>query len=54
LLLVEQNVDRALEIADHAYVLANGAIVMAGPAAELKRSAGLAQAYLGLEPGSAA
>jgi len=54
LLLVEQNVDRALDIADHAYVLANGAIVMSGPAAELRRSAGLAQAYLGLERESAA
>ena len=34
-LLVEQNVRVALEIADHAYVLENGQIVYSGPAAEL-------------------
>ncbi|HWA80565.1 MAG TPA: ABC transporter ATP-binding protein [Acetobacteraceae bacterium] len=34
-LLVEQNVRMSLEIADYAYVLDDGAIVHAGPAAEL-------------------
>jgi branched-chain amino acid transport system ATP-binding protein len=34
-LLVEQNVRMSLEIADHAYVLDNGAIVFSGPAKEL-------------------
>jgi branched-chain amino acid transport system ATP-binding protein len=34
-LLVEQNVRMSLEIADHAYVLDNGAIVYSGPAKEL-------------------
>ncbi len=36
-LLVEQNVRMSLEIADYAYVLDDGAIVHAGPAAELAR-----------------
>jgi branched-chain amino acid transport system ATP-binding protein len=34
-LLVEQNVRMSLEVADHAYVLDDGAIVYDGPAAEL-------------------
>ncbi len=34
-LLVEQNVRMSLEVADHAYVLDDGAIVYSGPAAEL-------------------
>jgi branched-chain amino acid transport system ATP-binding protein len=34
-LLVEQNVRMSLDIADHAYVLDNGAIVYSGPAREL-------------------
>jgi branched-chain amino acid transport system ATP-binding protein len=34
-LLVEQNARMSLEIADHAYVLDNGAIVYSGPAREL-------------------
>ena len=34
-LLVEQNVRMSLEIADHAYVLDNGAIVYSGPAKDL-------------------
>jgi branched-chain amino acid transport system ATP-binding protein len=34
-LLVEQNVRMSLDIADHAYVLDDGAIVYSGPAKEL-------------------
>ena len=34
-LLVEQNARMSLEIADHAYVLDDGAIVHSGPAREL-------------------
>jgi branched-chain amino acid transport system ATP-binding protein len=48
ILLVEQNVDRALEIADRAYVFANGHVALAGPSADLLRSDGVARAYLGL------
>jgi branched-chain amino acid transport system ATP-binding protein len=47
-LLVEQNVHRALELADRAYVLANGIVEREGPAAELRASAEIERAYLGI------
>lgn len=47
-LLVEQNVHRALETADRAYVLANGTIETEGPAAEMRASAEIEAAYLGI------
>ena len=46
-LLVEQNVRMSLEIADFAYVLDDGAIVHAGPAAELARDEERIQALAG-------
>jgi branched-chain amino acid transport system ATP-binding protein len=49
ILLVEQNVRRSLEIADRAYVLANGAIRTHGDSAELLRGADVEGAFLGLE-----
>jgi branched-chain amino acid transport system ATP-binding protein len=48
LLLVEQDVLVALDVADRAYVLENGRIVMSGKAAELKDDPGIRKAYLGL------
>jgi branched-chain amino acid transport system ATP-binding protein len=48
LLLVEQNVDRALRIADRAYVLKSGVVEAEGPADELRRSADIERAYLGI------
>lgn len=48
-LLVEQNARAALEIADTAYVLERGAIVMAGPAKELASNPNLIDTYLGLQ-----
>jgi branched-chain amino acid transport system ATP-binding protein len=48
LLLVEQNVDRALRIADRAYVLKSGEVEAQGPADELRRSADIERAYLGI------
>jgi branched-chain amino acid transport system ATP-binding protein len=48
ILLVEQNVHRALELADRAYVLVNGQIERQGNAAELKASAEIERAYLGI------
>jgi branched-chain amino acid transport system ATP-binding protein len=48
ILLVEQNVHRALEISDRAYVLANGEVEREGPAAELRASAEIERAYLGI------
>ncbi len=48
ILLVEQNVNIALELADRAYVLRTGEIVLEGSASELRRdSERVAQAYLG-------
>jgi branched-chain amino acid transport system ATP-binding protein len=48
ILLVEQNVHRALEISDRAYVLANGAVEREGPAAVLRSDAEIERAYLGI------
>jgi branched-chain amino acid transport system ATP-binding protein len=48
LMLVEQDVLVALDVADRAYVLENGRIAMSGPAAELKDDPGIRKAYLGL------
>ncbi|MBM3517096.1 MAG: ABC transporter ATP-binding protein [Alphaproteobacteria bacterium] len=48
ILLVEQSVDRALEIADRGYVLRNGQLAMAGRAGELRASTGVERAYMGL------
>ena len=47
-LLVEQDVVLALEIADRGYVLENGRIAMGGPAAELRRDPAVRKAYLGV------
>jgi branched-chain amino acid transport system ATP-binding protein len=49
ILLVEQNVHRALEVADHAAVLAVGQVVLSGTAEELRATeARLERAYLGI------
>ena len=50
ILLVEQDAVAALDIADRAYVMANGRIVMSGSAAELRASEQVAHAYLGAAP----
>ena len=47
-LLVEQNAALALAIADHGYVMENGAIVMDGPASELSENADIKEFYLGI------
>ena len=47
-LLVEQNVVRALDIADRAYVLEEGRIVAEGRPDVLRREARIQEAYLGL------
>ena len=46
-LLVEQNAEMALEIADRAYVLESGAIKLSGTGAELAASEEIKKAYLG-------
>ena len=47
ILLVEQNASIALSIADRAYVLENGSIVMSGSGKELAKSSEIQKAYLG-------
>jgi branched-chain amino acid transport system ATP-binding protein len=47
-MLVEQNVVQSLELAHRAYVLENGAVVMSGPAADLKHNPQLMKTYLGI------
>lgn len=48
LLLVEQNVKIALSIAQHAYIMENGRIVLDGTAAELLQNEDIKEFYLGL------
>lgn len=48
ILLVEQNTQRALEIADRAYVLENGRITLQGKSEELLQNNHVKVAYLGL------
>jgi branched-chain amino acid transport system ATP-binding protein len=48
LLLVEQNVQQTLEIADRAYVLENGRIVTEGQSRDLLKSDYVRKSYLGL------
>jgi len=48
ILLVEQNVVRALEIADHAYVLEQGRVVAEGSPSVLRQESRIQEAYLGL------
>lgn len=48
LLLVEQNVKIALSIAQHAYIMENGRIVLDGTAADLLQNEDIKEFYLGL------
>jgi len=48
ILLVEQNVQQTLEIADRAYVLENGQIVLEGKSREILQNDYIKKAYLGL------
>ncbi len=47
ILLVEQNASLALEIAQQAYLLETGRIVVSGPAAEIRRDDSIRRSYLG-------
>lgn len=49
MLLVEQNANEALDLADSAYVIASGSLVFGGKAADLKASGEVMEMYLGLE-----
>jgi branched-chain amino acid transport system ATP-binding protein len=48
ILLVEQNVQQSLAIADFGYVLENGRVVMSGPSKDLLANENLKKAYLGM------
>ncbi len=48
ILLVEQNAEQALAVADRGYVLETGRIVLDGPAGELGRSDHVRRAFLGV------
>ncbi|MGC3953444.1 MAG: ABC transporter ATP-binding protein [Propionicimonas sp.] len=47
ILLVEQNANMALQVADRAYVMETGVIVTSGPADELSQTEDIKRAYLG-------
>ena len=47
ILLVEQNASIALELAEHAYVLETGRIVMSGSSKEISQDEGIRRSYLG-------
>lgn len=51
ILLVEQNANKALEIADYAYVLETGRLVLEGPGKELLNDVRVQEAYLGESKG---
>ena len=48
ILLVEQSVVRALEIAEHAYVLEEGRVVAEGPPAAIRQEPRIQEVYIGL------
>ncbi|HEX5779685.1 MAG TPA: ABC transporter ATP-binding protein [Xanthobacteraceae bacterium] len=45
--LVEQNASLALDLADHAYLLETGRVVMSGPAKDIREDEGIRRSYLG-------
>ena len=47
MLLVEQNAAMALDLADHAYLIETGRVVLGGQAAELKSNDSVRKSYLG-------
>jgi len=48
ILLAEQNARKALEIADHGYIIENGKIVLEGPAEKLREDKDVKEFYLGM------
>jgi branched-chain amino acid transport system ATP-binding protein len=53
ILLVEQDVELALEICNRGYVLDTGRVMSQGPAEELLQRADIREAYMGIAPGGA-
>lgn len=52
-LIVEQNAAVALEVADHAYVMETGRIMLQGPAEQVRTDPAVQEFYLGLNEGGA-
>ena len=48
ILLVEQNAAKALEIADYAYIMENGRVMLDGTASDLQSNADVREFYLGI------
>src|SRR5438046_3848606 len=48
ILLVEQNASRALAIADYAYIMENGRVVLDGTSEQLSRNQDVREFYLGV------
>jgi branched-chain amino acid transport system ATP-binding protein len=48
ILIVEQRLTECLEIADRAYVLQTGRVILSGTSTEVRDNTGVRQAYLGL------
>jgi branched-chain amino acid transport system ATP-binding protein len=48
ILLVEQNANMALEVADYGYIMENGKIVLDGPSLKLAENEDVKEFYLGL------
>jgi branched-chain amino acid transport system ATP-binding protein len=48
ILLIEQNVVQSLDVAQRAYILDNGRVVLEGPAADIGKDPDLKRAYLGM------
>ncbi|MDP3799224.1 MAG: ABC transporter ATP-binding protein [Polaromonas sp.] len=51
ILLVEQNAKKALAIADHAYIMENGRVMLAGSSADLQNNPDVREFYLGIKSG---
>ena len=47
ILLVEQNASMALDLADHAYLIETGRVVLSGTSGEIKRNDAVRRSYLG-------
>jgi branched-chain amino acid transport system ATP-binding protein len=47
MLIVEQNANLALELADHAYLIETGKMAISGPAAQIRSDDSIRRAYLG-------
>jgi len=48
ILLVEQNAAKALAIADYAYIMENGRVMLEGPASDLQQNSDVREFYLGV------